>query len=99
MPGPFALADADALKRSLSKAGFRDIGVEMLRITFGFDSPDSYTRFHQQIAALIQAILSNQTEERKKQVWNAVTEAVWQYADSHGRVNLDNEVICIVGKS
>jgi hypothetical protein len=28
-----------------------------------------------------------------------VTEAVWQYADSHGRVNLDNEVICIAGKS
>jgi ubiquinone/menaquinone biosynthesis C-methylase UbiE len=98
-PGPFALADADSLKRSFSQAGFRDIRVEILQITFGFDSPDSYTRFHQQIAAPIQAMLSCQDEERKKQVWNSVTDAVWQYADSHGRVNLDNEVICIAGKN
>jgi SAM-dependent methyltransferase len=98
-PGPFALADAEALKRSFSQVGFKDIRIETLQITFDFDSPDSYTRFHQQIAAPIQAMLSSHTEERKKQVWNSVTEAVWQYADSHGRVNLDNEVICIVGKS
>jgi ubiquinone/menaquinone biosynthesis C-methylase UbiE len=98
-PGPFALADAGALERSFSQAGFRDIRIETLQITFGFDSPDSYTSFHQQIAAPIQAMLSSQTEERKKQVWSSVTEAVWQYADSHGRVNLDNEVICIAGKS
>jgi ubiquinone/menaquinone biosynthesis C-methylase UbiE len=98
-PGPFALADAGALERLFSQAGFRDIRIETLQITFGFDSPDSYTRFHQQIAAPIQAMLSSQTEERKKQVWSSVTEAVWQYADSHGKVNLDNEVICIAGKS
>jgi ubiquinone/menaquinone biosynthesis C-methylase UbiE len=98
-PGPFALADADALERSFSKAGFKDIRIEILQTTFGFDSPESYTRFHQQIAAPIQAMLSSQTEERKRQVWNSVTEAVWRYADSHGRVNLDNEVICIAGKS
>jgi enediyne biosynthesis protein CalE5 len=98
-PGPFALADAEALKRLFSQAGFGDIRVETLQITFGFDSPEGYTRFHQQITAPIQAMLSSQTEERKRQVWNSVTEAVWQYADSHGRVNMDNEVICIAGKS
>lgn len=98
-PGPFALADADALERLFSRAGFRDIRVELLRITFGFDSPESFTKFHQQIAAPIQAMLASQSDERKKQVWDSLTEAVWQYADSHGRVNLDNEVICIVGKN
>jgi len=98
-PGPFALADAGALERSFRQAGFKDIRIEILEITFGFDSPESYTRLHQQVTAPIQAMLSSQTEERKKQVWNSVTEAVLQYADSHGRVNMDNEVICIVGKS
>lgn len=98
-PGPFALADAGALERSFRQAGFKDIQIEILEITFGFDSPESYTRLHQQVTAPIQAMLSSQTEERKKQVWNSVTEAVLQYADSHGRVNMDNEVICIVGKS
>jgi len=97
-PGPFALANAEALKQSFSQAGFKDIQVQTLQITFGFDSPETYTRFQQQITAPIQVMLANQTEERKKQVWDSVTEAVGQYADSHGRVNLDNEVICIMGK-
>lgn len=98
-PGPFALADAEALKKSFSQAGFKDIRVETFYITFAFDSAERYTRFQQQITAPIQAVLANQTEERKKQVWDSVTDAVGQYADSHGRVNIDNEVLCIVGRT
>ena len=44
-------------------------------------------------------MLANQTEEKKRQAWDSVTDAISQYADSHGRVNIDNEVISIVGKS
>jgi ubiquinone/menaquinone biosynthesis C-methylase UbiE len=98
-PGPFALADIDGLKQSFSKAGFKDIKINTFQITFEFDSPESYTKLHQQTATRIHAMLANQTEEVKKQAWNSITEAVWQYADSHGRVNLDNEVICIIGKN
>jgi enediyne biosynthesis protein CalE5 len=98
-PGPFALADIDGLKQSFGQAGFKDIKINTFQITFEFDSPESYTKLHQQTATRIHAILANQTEEVKKQAWNSITEAVWQYADSHGRVNLDNEVICIIGKN
>ena len=98
-PGPFALANSEALRQSFGQAGFKDIRLETFSITFGFDSAESYTKFQQQITAPIQAMLAGQSEERKNQVWNAVTEAVGQYADSHGRVNMDNEVICIVGGS
>jgi ubiquinone/menaquinone biosynthesis C-methylase UbiE len=98
-PGPFALADVDALKQFFSQAGFRDIKTNTFQVTFEFDSPESYTKLHQQTATRIHAMLANQTEEVKKQAWNSITEAVWQYADSHGRVNLDNEVIYIVGKN
>ena len=98
-PGPFALADIEALKHSFAQAGFKDVRADTLNITFSFDSPDSFTKFHRQIAAPIQAMMANQTEERKNQVWNSVTEAVWSYADSHGRINLDNEVIVIAGKN
>jgi hypothetical protein len=45
-PGPFALADAEALKKSFIQGGFKDIRIDMLQITFDFDSPESYTRFH-----------------------------------------------------
>jgi ubiquinone/menaquinone biosynthesis C-methylase UbiE len=98
-PGPFALADIEALKQSFSQAGFKDIKIDTFQITFEFDSPESYTKLHQQTATRIHAMLANQTEEVKTQAWNSITEAVWQYADSHGRVNLDNEVICIVGRN
>lgn len=98
-PGPFALADSETLKRSFNQAGFKDVRVESIYITIAFDSAESYTRFQQEITAPIQAMLSGQTDEKKKQVWDAVTDAAGQYADSHGRVNLDNEAICVVGKS
>jgi SAM-dependent methyltransferase len=98
-PGPFALADIETLKRLFSEAGFKDIKIDIFQITIQFDSPESYTRAHQQINAPIHAMLAKYTEEVKNRVWNSITEAVWQYADSHGRVNLDNEVICIVGRN
>ena len=98
-PGPFALADIEALKHSIGQAGFKDIRTDILQITFGFDSPQSYTRFYQQTAVSIHIMLANHTDEEKEQAWNSITEAVSQYADSHGRVNLDNEVICIVGRN
>lgn len=98
-PGPFALADTESLRKSFSQAGFEDIRVQAFDITFSFDSAESFTRFHQQIAAPIQAMLANQTEERKRQAWDSITDAVSKYADSHGRINIDNEVICIVGRS
>jgi hypothetical protein len=99
MPGPFALADAEALKQSFSQAGFKDIRIEMLQTTYSFDSPESFTGMHQQVTAPINAMLANHTEEVKKRAWDSITEAVLQYADSHGRVNLDNEVICIVERN
>jgi len=98
-PGPFALADIETLKQLFSQAGFKDIKVETFQITFEFESPESYTKYIQQTAARIHEMLANQTAEVKKHVWNSITEAVWQCADSHGRVNLDNEVICIVGRN
>jgi ubiquinone/menaquinone biosynthesis C-methylase UbiE len=98
-PGPFALADIEALKQLFNQAGFKDIKTDTFQITFEFDSPESYTRLHQQTATRIHKMLANQTEEVKKQIWSSITEAVWQYVDSHGRVNLDNEVICMVGKN
>ncbi len=98
-PGPFALADVETLKRLFSEAGFKDIEIDIFQITIQFDSPESYTRAHQQINAPIHAMLAKYTDEVKNRVWNSITEAVWQYADSHGRVNLDNEVICIVGRN
>jgi enediyne biosynthesis protein CalE5 len=98
-PSPFALADVETLEQFFSQAGFKDIKIDTFQITFEFDSSESYTRIQQQTNAPIHAMLAKYTDEVKKHVWNSITEAVWQYADSHGRVNLDNEIICIVGRN
>lgn len=42
-------------------------------------------------------MLANEAQERKEEIWKAVTETVSKYADNTGSVKLDNEVICISG--
>jgi hypothetical protein len=76
MLGPFALADAEALKQSFSQAGFKEIKIEILQITFGFDSPESYTNTHQQVTAPIHAMLVNHPDEVKNRAGNSITEGV-----------------------
>lgn len=99
IPGPFNLADIDALKKSLQKAGFAEIKSEIMKVVFEFSSAKEYTEFNQDIAAPVRIMLANETEERKQEIWNAVTnQAKQRFVDKDtGRIKLDNEAICIVG--
>jgi ubiquinone/menaquinone biosynthesis C-methylase UbiE len=99
IPGPFSLADIDALKKSLEKAGFVEIKSETITVVFEFNSAEEYTEFNQDIAAPVRIMLANETEERKQEIWNAVTnQAKQRFVDKDtGRIKLDNEAICIVG--
>lgn len=99
IPGPFSLADIDALKKSLEKAGFVDIKSENIRVVFEFNSAEEYTEFNQDIVAPVRIMLANETEDRKQEIWNAVTDQVKQrFVDKDtGRIKLANEAICIVG--
>lgn len=99
LPGPLSLADVESLKKSFQKAGFVDIQTEKIPVTFDFDSAEDYTKFNQDIVAPIRTILSKETETKKQQVWNDVTEqAKLKYTDpDSGRAKFVNEAICIVG--
>ena len=101
IPGPFSLADIDALKKSLEKAGFVEIKSETIRVVFEFSSAEEYTEFNQDIVAPVRTMLANETEERKQEIWNAVTDQAKQrFVDQDtGRIKLANEAICIVGSS
>jgi enediyne biosynthesis protein CalE5 len=101
IPGPFSLADIDALKKSLEKVGFADIRSETMRVVFEFSSAEEYTEFNQDIAAPVRTMLANETEERKQEIWNAVTDQAKQrfVEKDTGRIKLANEAICIVGSS
>ena len=98
-PGPFSLADENILKNSFIMCGFKDINIERINVTFEFDSAEDYTRFTQDIAAPVHAMITNQTLERKEHIWKAVSKAAAKYANNqNGHIHLDNEAICIVGK-
>ena len=69
-PGPFKLADQSIITDALSKCGFKDIAVERINVIFTFSSPEEYTQFNQAIAAPINAMLADQSQERKEEIWS-----------------------------
>jgi len=98
-PGPFSLSDENFLEDSFSKSGFKGVSIERLNMIFDFDSAEAYTDFVCETAAPIQIILSNQLQEKRKEILGAITEAARSYADKEtGHVSLSNETICIAGK-
>lgn len=100
VPGPFRLADVNALVNSFIKAGFTRIHTESLTVSFELASAEDYVYCTKELSAPINAMLSNEVEERREEIWKAVAEeAARKYTDNTtGCIRLDNEVICIVGK-
>src|ERR687890_1463512 len=102
---PFSLANINIANNALVEAGFKDIHTEYLNITFEFLSAEDYTDFAKQIIAPIHNLLANETENRKEEIWKAVTEDVARryYIDNNNNstgsvVRMDNECIIIVGR-
>lgn len=96
IPGPFSLADLNKLKNSLQQAGLGNILSENIRVTFEFNSSEDYVKFTQEIAASVNAMLANETQEGKAQIWDTINERVKAQYTKNGKVSLDNESICIV---
>lgn len=96
--GPFSLADVTILERALAQVGFSDIRSEPLVLTFEWASAEAYTRFQQDIAAPIVAMVEQEAPERQREVWRVVTDAAREYAAPDGTVRLAGEAICVVAK-
>jgi ubiquinone/menaquinone biosynthesis C-methylase UbiE len=98
VPNPFSLADTNKLENSLTRAGFRDIHIDTVVVTFEFESGEDYCRYSQAVSASARIALSKETEERKEDVWRKVAEeAARNYGAANGLIKMDNESICIVG--
>ena len=97
VPNPFGLADKNRLSNSFLGAGFRDVGIETVTVTFEFSSGEDYSRYCQAISTGARIFLSTESEERKKLIWSKVAEyAATRYATATGSIRMDNECICIV---
>jgi ubiquinone/menaquinone biosynthesis C-methylase UbiE len=99
VPGPFSLSDENMLKKSFIKSGFKVVSVERVIVTFEFDSAETYTSCILETSASHHALLTNETEERRKEISKAVTEATGKYKENNtGRASFKNEAILIVGR-
>jgi ubiquinone/menaquinone biosynthesis C-methylase UbiE len=98
VPNPFSLADTNKLENFLARAGFRDIHIQTVIVTFEFESGEDYCRYCQAVSASARIALYKETEERKEDIWRKVAqEAVQKYGTANGLIKMDNESICMVG--
>jgi SAM-dependent methyltransferase len=98
LPGPFRLADVDALKQVLRQARFSHIYTEPMVLTFEWFSPDEFVSFHREVLTQLNALLARYPIERQAEVWQAIAEAAEQYRTPAGTLLMENEVILAVGR-
>jgi enediyne biosynthesis protein CalE5 len=98
-PGPFSLSDEKLLKEYFNNSGFKDVTTERQDMIFNFKSAKEFTNFVCETASPVQVILSNQSEERREKLLQAITEAAANnYVDKNSdSIRLRNEAICVVG--
>ncbi|MDN5847788.1 MAG: hypothetical protein L0H53_16105 [Candidatus Nitrosocosmicus sp.] len=98
-PGPFSLSDEKLLKEYFNNSGFKDVTIEREDMIFNFNSAEEFTNFVCETASPVQMMLSNQTEERRKEILKAITEAAEDnYVDKNANsISFSNEAICVVG--
>lgn len=60
------IADQNIVTNTLLECGFKDIAVERINVTFTFSSIEEYTQFNQSIAAPINAMLADQSPEKRR---------------------------------
>jgi enediyne biosynthesis protein CalE5 len=92
-PDPTKLADTSILERALAAAGFHDVTIERLIVTFEFSSADAFADFRGQIGGT-RAMLSKMPPDVARQVREAVVASAREFANDAGVVRLINETIC-----
>jgi enediyne biosynthesis protein CalE5 len=94
-PGPFALADADALARLVSDAGFRDVETGAVKVIYETASPEDFTQWTRDVAPPIVNLVKGQLPEVQERVWRKVTEAWAPLVTPEGRVRTENKAIWV----
>lgn len=97
-PDPLKLADPSILDRALRGAGFRDVSIERLIVTFEFASADEFADFRSAIGGT-RAAFATRTAETRRQIRDAMIASARAHARPDGIVRLDNETICFAART
>ena len=92
--GPLRLADESIMRTALAEAGFKDVAVERIPVTFEMDSAADFVQFRCDVSAQFRMLLDRQPADVRARIIAAVAEGARAYADASGRVRTVNETIC-----
>jgi enediyne biosynthesis protein CalE5 len=90
---PLRLADTSILNDALQRAGFQDIAIERMPVTFEFDSAEDFTRMREEVSTPFRGLLARQSAQVRGQILAAVTDAARKFAGADGKVRTTNETI------
>jgi len=98
-PGPLSRPTQESLAGLLQGGGFSDVQVEEAEVTFEWESPEGFTDFIREIAPPVSSLIAQQPEQDQAAAWDAITEAIRDYAGDDERVSLDNLVLIAAGRA
>jgi len=90
---PLRLGDTSILNSALARAGFKDITIERMPVTFEFESAEDFTKMREDVASAFRGLLARQSPELRRQIIAAVTDAAGKFTQSDGKVRTTNETI------
>jgi ubiquinone/menaquinone biosynthesis C-methylase UbiE len=85
-PGPFSLADPEVLERDLTRAGFRDVVVEVIDAPVVLPSAAECVRFERESFGALHQMLGSMSPSDQDSVWTEIEEALSQYETDDGFV-------------
>jgi enediyne biosynthesis protein CalE5 len=97
-PHPLKLANTEPLERALKAAGFTGLRIEPIIVSFEWDSADAFTEQRRSASPQFRSLLSRQTPQLQQRIIETVTNAARGFADSSGKVKMDNEAICVAAR-
>lgn len=98
VPAPFSLADVDAFRAEITRAGFGTFSGEWVPVVYEFPSAQAYLEHRLDCSALFRDRLALLSKDKKQAVMSAITEAVEAYRSDSGRLRMVNQTYCAVGK-
>ena len=95
-PGPFRLASAKAISTLMRAAGFSDVAVERLSMTFECESVDDYIQMFGDFA--FKSRMAQLTDAERAHLRAAVADLAQPHLDGRGRVRLLTTSLCAIGR-
>jgi SAM-dependent methyltransferase len=95
---PMRLADTSILKGAMEQAGFGDITIERMPVTFEFNRAEDFTQFRLDVSGPFRALLQRQAADMRQKIIDAVTEAARAFATPDGKIRTTNETILFAAR-